>query len=360
MGGSTIFRVPPRRRAPGFTLIELLVVVTIICMLFAMLLPAINGAREAARRTTCSNNIKQIALALLQYETSERAFPAAAKVSEKTTCLGCFDPWKEAQLPSGFTAGTKHGTSWILEILPQIEQQSVFTSWNRQTNVLGNAAVAQTNLPGFYCPSRRSGIRTGLDDHLNLVDTSWRGGGTDYGGCYGRLDGFMNDTADRHRFTDMSTSMLVPLSGTATDPSTTHASGLLDGIFHATEMRPASAVTDGLTNVIMVGELQRLRPLPGTSGAAAYNRTSYDGWAVGGVATLFDTATDVSRTNPGGIKNLFFESMGSSHIGGAFVAMGDASVRFLSESIDCSENVSLLPLLGSIRDGRTATLGVSD
>jgi hypothetical protein len=75
------------------------------------------------------------------------------------------------------------------------------------------------------------------------------------------------------------------------------------------------------------------------------------------VATLFVTATDANRGNKGGINNLFFESMGSNHIGGSVVAMGDASVRFLSESIDCSENVSLLPLLGSIRDGRSANLG---
>jgi prepilin-type N-terminal cleavage/methylation domain-containing protein len=360
MGTPLVTPLPTRHRPAGFTLIELLVVVVILCTLFALLLPAINGAREAARRTQCSNNVKQIALALLQFEASERAFPAAAKVSEKATCVGCFDPWKEAQLPSGFTPGTKHGTSWILEILPQIEQQAVYTSWNRQTNVLGNAAVAQTNLPGFYCPSRRSGIRTGLDDHLNLVDSSWRGGGTDYGGCYGRLDGFHNDSssANNHRFCDMSTSMLTPLSSTATDPATPHQSGLLDGLFHASEMRPASAATDGLANVIIVGEMQRLRPRPGASAAAdTTNRTSQDGWAVGGVATLFVTATDANRGNKGGINNLFFESMGSNHIGGAVVAMGDASVRFLSESIDCSENVSLLPLLGSIRDGRSANLG---
>lgn len=349
---------PRRRRNPaGFTLVELLVVIVIIGVLLSMLLPAVSAAREAARRTQCGNNLKQIALALLQFEAAERAFPAAAKVTEKAACLGCFNPFKEAQLASGFTPGTKHGTSWILEILPQIEQQQIYTAWDWQTNVRGNAALAQSNLPGFYCPSRRSGIRTSLDDHLNLVDSSWRGGGTDYGGCYGRLDGFLNDTSDAHRFADMSGTTLVPLSGTATDPSTAHASGLLDGLFHATEMRGSGAVSDGLANVIMVGEMQRLRPRIGASGAAVYNRTSQDGWAVGGVATLFDTATDVARSNPGGINNDFFESIGSSHVGGAFVAMGDASVRFLSDSIDCKENISLLPLLGSIRDGRSASLG---
>ena len=362
MRGQVVDRLPIRCR-PGFTLVELLVVIVIICLLLALLFPAVNGAREAARRVQCSNNLKQIALALLEFEANERAFPAAAKVSEKAPCRGCFDPWREARLASGFTPGTKHGTSWMLEVLPLLEQQQIFSAWNRQTNVLGNANPAQTNLAGFYCPSRRSGIRTSLDDHLNLVDSSWRGGGTDYGGCYGRLDGFRNDSSstENHRFCDMSDSVSTPLSGTATDPATKPDSGLLDGLFHATEMRSSGAVSDGLANVIMVGEMQRLRPRPGgTLAADTTNRTSQDGWAVGGVATLFGTATDVNRGNPGGINNNFFESIGSSHIGGAFVGMGDGSVRFLSESIDCSENVSLLALLGSIRDGRSANLGTAD
>lgn len=54
---------------------------------------------------------------------------------------------------------------------------------DRQTNVRGNATLAQTDIPGLYCPTRRGGIRTGSGDHLNLVDSVWRGGGTDYGGC---------------------------------------------------------------------------------------------------------------------------------------------------------------------------------
>jgi prepilin-type N-terminal cleavage/methylation domain-containing protein len=348
----------PARTA--FTLVELLVVIAIIATLVGLLLPAVQGARESARRTQCGNNIKQLALAVLSYETQHGTFPAATNTSEKASCKDCFDPWGEARLsPGSVTAGTKHGTSWILEVLPFMEQKNLANDWNRETNVRGNAAVAQTDIPGLYCPSRRGGIRTGSGDHLNLVDTAWRGGGTDYGGCYGRLDGFMNNTADRHRFCDMSASTQTPTIATATSPRVRHDSGLLDGLFHATEPRSPAAARDGLSNSILVGEMQRLRPLPGASGAAVYNRTSYDGWAVGGVATLFNVCTDPHRSNPGGLNNLFFESPGSDHLGGAFFAMGDGSVRFVSEFIDAKDNAALLPLLGSIRDGEAAAVDVA-
>jgi len=345
----------PARPKVAFTIVELLVVIAIIATLVGLLLPAVQAARENARRTQCGNNVRQLALAVLAHESQHRAFPAATKTTDKASCQDCFDPWGEARRPPGsFPAGTKHGTSWILEILPFMEQGKLANDWNRDTNVSGNAAVAQTDVPGFYCPTRRGGIRTGSGDHLNLVDASWRGGGTDYGGCYGRLDGFMNDTADRHRFCDMSASTQTPTIATATAPRVRHDSGLLDGLFHATEPRSAAAARDGLSNSIIVGELQRLRPLPGTSGAAAYNRTSYDGWAVGGVATLFNVCTDPHRSNPGGLNNLFFESPGSDHVGGAMLAMGDGAVRFVSEFIDAKDNAALLPLLGSIRDGEAA------
>jgi hypothetical protein len=106
--------------------------------------------------------------------------------------------------------------------------------------------------------------------------------------------------------------------------------------------------------------MQRLRPIPGGSGAAqTYNRTSYDGWAVGGVATLFNVATDPERSNTGGLNNLFFESPGSDHLGGAFFAMGDGSVRFVSEFVDAKDNGAVFPLLGSIKDGGIASIDLA-
>lgn len=343
-------------------MVELLVAITIIGLLLGLLLPAVQATREAARRMQCSNNLKQMALALLAYETQNSAFPAATKTTDQAggSCEDCFDPWFEASRdPASFTAGTKHGTSWIVEVLPFIEQKPLADQWNWQTNVRGNAALAQVDIPLLYCPSRRSGIRTGADDHLNLVDESWRGGGTDYGGCYGRLDGFENDVADNHRFRDMSPATLTPQVPTQTAPQVSHASGLLDGLFHGTRAQTTTAARDGLSNIIMLGEMQRLRPLPGATGFAASHRTSRDGWAVGGVATLFTVSTDPHRSNPGGLNNLFFESPGSEHEGGAYVAMGDGSVRFVSEFVDAKDNAAVLPLLGSIQDGEIASVDLT-
>jgi len=350
----------------GFSLVELLVVVAIIAILIGLLLPAVQGVREAARRTSCANNLKQLATALLAYEHSQQQFPAAAQVTEKDTCVDCFIPWKEARLAAGsFTAGTRHGTSWILEILPQVEQMTLYNSWNRGTNVLGNAGLAQTNIAGFYCPSRRAGIRLDKGDHLNLVSTAWRGGGTDYGGCYGRVDGFYNDDSEAsdgngwHRFVSKGADTWTPTTATPSCPRIRHDSGLLDGVFRAAQPRRAASIRDGLSNTIVLGELQRLRPATGAAGAAAYNRRSMDGWAVGGVATLFDVSTDPDRQNSGGLNNGFFESPGSDHVGGAFFAMGDGSVQFVSEFIDAKENNSVFALLGSMRDGESASLAAT-
>jgi prepilin-type N-terminal cleavage/methylation domain-containing protein/prepilin-type processing-associated H-X9-DG protein len=313
-----------RRGRAAFSLVELLVVIAIVAVLVGLLLPAVQGAREAARRTLCGNNLKQLATAVLAYEQAQQSLPAAANVTEKDTCVDCFIPWREAKLTAGsFTPGTRHGTSWMFSILPYVEEASVAAQWNAETNVLGNTAVAQKDIAGFYCPSRRSGIRTFKDDHENLVDSAWRGGGTDYGGCYGRLDGFEDDGAgEQHRFAHRGTNPAAVV-----------------GPFQANIGMPLAAISDGQTNQILLGELQRL---PGaTAGAAA----SQDGWAVGGAATLFTTASAA-------INDGHFESAGSGHAGGATIALADGSVRFLSDSIDAT----VYPLLGSMADGQIANI----
>lgn len=324
----------------------MLVVVAVVAILVCLLIPAVQAGRESARRTTCQHNLRHLAAGVLNYESGSRRLPAATLVSEASnpaTCTGCWNPWAEAQLTS-FTPGTRHGTGWILTVLPFVEQAAVSNRWDRSTNVLGNAAVAQTDIPGLYCPSRRSGIRIERGDHRNLVASSWRGGGTDYGGCYGRLDGFMNDTADDHRFADTDT----PIAGSR---------GNRQGVFLPNSGRLLAAATDGLANTIMLGELQRLRPLGGgTTAAATYSRTSQDGWAVGGAASLFTTSTDPGHGNPGGMNNYFFESPGSDHAGGAFFAMADGSVQWLTEFIDAKDNNAVFPLLGSMRDGAVSSL----
>ncbi len=337
-----------RRPARGFSLVELLVVIAIIGVLVAMLLPAVQAAREAARRMECANHLKQIGLALHNYAAAHGGFPpgcivatVASDVSNPATCFECYDTWVEASHTGVSVA--KHGTSWMLAVLPYLEQSSVYIQWDFRRSVVGNAVAATIDIPAFYCPSRRGGRQP--DDPLMLSDV-WQGGGNDYGGCIGRRDGWVNKITCHHRF----------VSNTISGTPRTHS-----GVFRPNYATPASDIRDGTSNTIMTGEMQRLVPEAGATGKDVYNCTSYDGWAFGGVATLFSTATEVrANRSPGGMNNRFFESPGSEHPGGAFFGLADGSVRFLSNQIDSDsdpeekDNTALFPLLGSIADGEVA------
>jgi len=346
----------------GFTLVELLVVIAIIGVLLGLLLPAVQGVREAARRTQCSNNLKQIAIAVLGYESGNGRLPAATRTTQKASCQGCYDPWGEARLGGVSPSDGMHGTSWMLAILPFVEQTPLFDAWDRDRNVLGNASLAQTNIPLFYCPGRRSGIRVGEDDHKNLIDDEWRGGGTDYGGCMGRVDGFVNEAGNlssgngRHRYCEHNDPAVAEAAANWYVQGVLNGDPTLSGLFGTIHPRQTAAARDGLSHTILLGELQRIEILPGSPRSSQDSRNSFDGWAVGGVATLFVTTTDPDRGNTGGINNNFFESPGSDHGGGAFFAMADGSVTWISEFVDAKDNRSVFPLLGSMRDGAVAAL----
>jgi prepilin-type N-terminal cleavage/methylation domain-containing protein len=144
----------------GFTLVELLVVISIIGTLIALLLPAVNSAREAARRATCLNNIKQLALASLQHEEKLRQFPnggwgplwvgdpdAGTKIGSQTDPTNCGQPG-----------------GWLYNILPYIEQTSLHDLGSGSSSPPGNATKTAASaarcllqIPGISCPSRRSG-----------------------------------------------------------------------------------------------------------------------------------------------------------------------------------------------------------
>lgn len=305
----------------GFTLIELLVVIAIIAILIALLLPAVQQAREAARRSTCKNNLKQIALALHNYHETHRVFPPAAITTRVASGSGTsrqWAPWLEAGDTAGSGAGF-HGTSWMLMILPFVDQSAIYNQWNFNVNVLANRAQAEVNVPGFYCPSRRSKVRGG-DLRIQLGETpsattpvnGFTKGGNDYGACVGSGNGFGDGSAG-HNFLD---------AGASNDWIGVFGGGHR-GMFTVNSDTQMRDVKDGTTNTIMIGELQRL-----TSGAWNVSRSN-DGWATGGVGTAFDT--DIGSR---GINGGHFQGPGSDHVGGAHFGLGDGAVRFISENID--------------------------
>jgi prepilin-type N-terminal cleavage/methylation domain-containing protein len=155
-------RAPQR---PGFTLIELLVVISIIAVLISLLLPAVQAAREAARRAQCVNNLKQIGLGLHNYESGNGSFPCSAFQIRNTSTPGTLD-WEA------------HGPGLLMFISGYMEQQIVFNAFNFNAGCISgcsdpapNTTAALTKVQTYLCPS----------DPYSAVWPS----GTDYGGNIG-------------------------------------------------------------------------------------------------------------------------------------------------------------------------------
>lgn len=159
-----------RREAPaarGFTLVELLVVVAIIATLIGLLLPAVQSAREASRRTTCTNHLKQVGLAVLQVESAFRMFPS-----------GGVEPWPQVEnyQSGGRPFGPeRQGLSWAFQVLPFLENAPVAALV--RTRDIANSPIAE-----YFCPSRRGptshergGITYWLMDYAAIQPAASRG-----------------------------------------------------------------------------------------------------------------------------------------------------------------------------------------
>jgi hypothetical protein len=278
------------------------------------------------------NNIKQIGLALHNYARAMRAFPPGCITTESTS----YDPWTDATSSSG--AG-KHGTSWMLMILPYIEQSQIYDNWDFTTNVMGNAALAQRDIATFYCPSRRSELRG--EDQPRMPNSNWTGGGTDYGGCAGGGNFLTNSPP--HRW--------VSTNSNDSDREYWFYRERL-GIFRPNRSSQFRSIRDGTSKTLMVGELQRVTKDSGAS--PPIGDSSQDGWAAGAMPTLFATNNDETPGSyqTGGINNFFFENPGSEHEGGAQFGLADGSVRFLSENMDSLT----FRFLGAMNDGEVVNV----
>ena len=178
-----------RRHARGFTLVELLVVIAIIGILVSLLLPAVQGAREAARRMTCTNNLKQLALGIHIYTDSNPTLPIS------------ISPWQEAY---NGPAENLTGKGWIVSILPMMEQQALFDSailegnffQNRGLRHPQNEELRRTQLNFLDCPTdgftqelstdqyQLTGMDVALTNYKGVIgDTRMGSGSSPFEGC---------------------------------------------------------------------------------------------------------------------------------------------------------------------------------
>jgi prepilin-type N-terminal cleavage/methylation domain-containing protein len=282
------------RQRLGFTLIELLVVIAIIAILIGLLLPAVQKVREAAARTQCGNNLKQLVLAIHNYHDVYRALPPTRLDYDG-------------------------GVTWVVLILPYIEQDNFFKQWNLQNRYYVHAAsIRQTQVGLLYCPSRRSAADSLISVQGDIPQSGWPtstpypGALGDYGVCEGDNDNgqFNTDQADG----------AFILSDYTTGPNNTVARWRSRTRF--------SSIIDGLSNTIFVGEKHVRRGKFGredNGDGSIYNGDPADQNAarVAGVNYPLAASPDVPY-------NMQF---GSYHTGICQFALGDGSIRSIAVSI---------------------------
>jgi len=289
----------------GFTLVELLVVIAIIGILVGLLLPAVQAAREAARRMQCSNNLKQIGLSMHNYESANRKFPASFYRAWPTTL--------------GVTFGTP-GWGWGTMILPYIEQTPLYNSLNVTTTVLdGRVAatklLAQTRISSYRCPSD-----TGPELNANRRDF----GTSNYMAVFGSLYD----------------------QGAATTGALVFGSqvGVGTGIFSPNSAVRFGDITDGTSNTAMIGEMcygpngvkdstGALRRYNGGVWAGTYiDTTGTSNVSVQLSLCGFKAGSNVRfrRINTPDSSNAF----SSNHTGGVQFSFADGSVQFIRQNAD--------------------------
>jgi prepilin-type processing-associated H-X9-DG protein len=313
--------------------VELLVVITIIGILIALLLPAVQAAREAARRAQCTNQLKQIGLAALNHESTFRYFPAGGWGGD---VVG--DP--------NYGFGINQPGTWLFNILPYIEQQQVHDMCLGLTGSTLSAttdAMQQKVISGLICPSRRAAALYPWyipNRPINSAGTITSMARTDYAAnCGDPLDNQEAYMADPN-----------PISGgTASTYPWPNTSAVYSGVEFARSMIKMADIKDGTSNTYLAGE-KYLNPDHYTNGqddgddwslySGAQNdnvRTCYYASSTSNYAPMQDTSsfTDTER-------------FGSAHAAGCNMVFCDGSVRNISYSIDAQTHAHL----GNRKDGQ--------
>jgi len=301
-------------RSRAFTLVELLVVIAIIGVLVTLLLPAVQAAREAARRSQCSNHLKQMGLAVHNYHDTYGAFPPG-NINFGSCCMS-----------EGYT-------TWTISLLPFIEQQALADRYNHnKTNEsVVNEFVRQQYVKTYVCPS---------DIEPRKLDRPESGPGAayeyhpgSYRGCGGRSDG--SGWWDNY-------------------PQYTALPRSWKGVFHTVDGRELdcerfSSVTDGTSNTWLIGEYStrtHLRRRTFWAYEYAYNRSDATPYS-------FTRLNDYDRCiaiGGSGMVNACNRGWASFHPGGSQFVLCDGSVRMASNNID----MNLFCELATIGGGETS------
>jgi prepilin-type N-terminal cleavage/methylation domain-containing protein/prepilin-type processing-associated H-X9-DG protein len=305
----------------GFTLIELLVVIAIIAVLVGLLLPAVQKVRAAAMRTQCQNNLKQIGVALHNYHDEYQQFPSGIMLPmgtastappsggmEYSNCPNC------AQPPTAGLWG-----SWLLWILPYMEQQNLYNELNLTVRDYGNTngpnTPGATVVKAYICPA----------DYVPLQTIT-------YGTYYFGVNSYLGN------------------AGTIAQVQTGPPS--LNGVLYFNSSVSIQQITDGTTNTFLAGERYSYDPNMSDTDLADYR-----GWAWcnedSGEDVLGDTMypmnSQVGVTGQDDRRSNF----GSGHLGGANFLMCDGSAHFLSTNF---QSIIIYQRLSVRNDGSTASL----
>jgi prepilin-type N-terminal cleavage/methylation domain-containing protein/prepilin-type processing-associated H-X9-DG protein len=339
--------VAPRK---GFTLVELLVVIAIIGILVALLLPAIQAAREAARRTQCTNNIKQLGLAAMNYVSARKGFPVGL------------------QGPTGCSGQIFEGPVWtnvMVEVLPYIEEANLQSRFDKtkktgdhsggawSTNITTSAdSVGAQVITAFRCPS------TVLPPQVNVSGFIF--GTNDYAASGGTIIYYplQAPTPPRTLPADAVTNKLVNQSSSPACKATN------DGLFNWVNSGDIGVVpkkvTDGMSKSFMFGERKHedpefdkaypTFPLPGWCGWAWNDQKNAVGDFMGHSIRPINYTFPVGGSGPSSPEIADrIGAYGSNHSGGANMCMADCSVSFMADSTD----QYVLWALSTIRGGET-------